>query len=418
MLSALGNIFKIPELRQKIIFTLIMFAIFRMGTHIPVPGVDPTAIEKLFANGNLFGLLDLFSGGAFSKFSIFAMSITPYINAAIIIQLLNVVIPTLEQWSKEGEEGHKKTTQVTRYLTVVLAFLQAIGMSIGLKEAILNPNPVNILIIAITLTAGTVFLMWVGEQITAQGVGNGISLIIFAGIVAALPKNIGTIYHYVQAGTISYFSVFLFGVIALAMVVFVIHIETGFRRIPISYAKRVVGQRAYGGHSSHIPLKVNQAGVIPIIFASSVLMFPATIAQFIDIAWVQTVAGWFEWGSPLNTCLYVLLILFFTYFYTAVTMNISDMAENMKKSGGFIPGLRPGKPTADYLDRVMTRITLAGAVALALVAILPNFIAAATNIEGVYFGGTALLIAVGVSLDTMKQIEAMVLMRHYQGFMK
>ena len=224
MLSALGNIFKIPELRQKIIFTLIMFAIFRMGTHIPVPGVDPTAIEKLFANGNLFGLLDLFSGGAFSKFSIFAMSITPYINAAIIIQLLNVVIPTLEQWSKEGEEGHKKTTQVTRYLTVVLAFLQAIGMSIGLKEAILNPNPVNILIIAITLTAGTVFLMWVGEQITAQGVGNGISLIIFAGIVAALPKNIGTIYHYVQAGTISYFSVFLFGVIALAMVVFVIHI--------------------------------------------------------------------------------------------------------------------------------------------------------------------------------------------------
>ncbi len=419
MLTALGNIFKIPELRDKIIFTLIMFAIFRMGTHIPVPGVDPAAIEQLFANGSLFGLLDLFSGGAFSKFSIFAMSITPYINAAIIIQLLNVVIPTLEQWSKEGAEGHKKTTKVTRYLTVVLAFLQAIGMSIGLKAAILNPSPVNILIIAITLTAGTVFLMWLGEQITAQGVGNGISLIIFAGIVAALPKNIGTIYHYVQAGTISYFSVFMFMVIAVAMVVFVIHVETGFRHIPISYTKRVGGgQRAYGGHSSHIPLKVNQAGVIPIIFASSVLMFPVTIAQFIEVPWVKTVASYLQWGTPLQTALYVLLIVFFTYFYTAVTVKISDMAENLKKYGGFIPGIRPGQPTADYLDHVMTRITLAGSIFLAFIAVLPNMIAAATHIEGVYFGGTALLIVVGVALQTMKQIESMVVMRHYEGFMK
>ena len=419
MLTALGNIFKIPELRDKIIFTLIMFAIFRMGTHIPVPGVDPAAIEQLFANGSLFGLLDLFSGGAFSKFSIFAMSITPYINAAIIIQLLNVVIPTLEQWSKEGAEGHKKTTKVTRYLTVVLAFLQAIGMSIGLKAAILNPSPVNILIIAITLTAGTVFLMWLGEQITAQGVGNGISLIIFAGIVAALPKNIGTIYHYVQAGTISYFSVFMFMVIAVAMIVFVIHVETGFRHIPISYTKRVGGgQRAYGGHSSHIPLKVNQAGVIPIIFASSVLMFPVTIAQFIEVPWVKTVASYLQWGTPLQTALYVLLIVFFTYFYTAVTVKISDMAENLKKYGGFIPGIRPGQPTADYLDHVMTRITLAGSIFLAFIAVLPNMIAAATHIEGVYFGGTALLIVVGVALQTMKQVESMVVMRHYEGFMK
>ena len=418
MLSALSNIFKIPELRQKVIFTLIMFAIFRLGTHIPVPGVDPTAIEKLFANGNLFGLLDLFSGGAFSKFSIFAMSITPYINAAIIIQLLNVVIPTLEQWSKEGAEGHKKTTKVTRYLTVVLAFLQAIGMSIGLKAAILNPSPVNILIIAITLTAGTVFLMWLGEQITAQGVGNGISLIIFAGIVAALPKNIGTIYHYVQAGTISYFSVFMFMVIAVAMIVFVIHVETGFRHIPISYTKRVGGGRAFGGHSSHIPLKVNQAGVIPIIFASSVLMFPVTIAQFIEVPWVKTVASYLQWGTPLQTALYVLLIVFFTYFYTAVTVKISDMAENLKKYGGFIPGIRPGQPTADYLDFVMTRITLAGSIFLAFIAVLPNMIAAATHIEGVYFGGTALLIVVGVALQTMKQVESMVVMRHYEGFMK
>ena len=418
MLSALANIYRIPELRQKITFTLIMFAIFRMGTHIPVPGVNPAVIEQLFQSGNLFGLLDLFSGGALSKFSIFAMSITPYINASIIIQLLTVVIPTLEQWSKEGQEGHKKTTQVTRYLTVALAFLQAIGMSIGLRDAILNPGIVSILIISITLTAGTVFLMWIGEQITSQGVGNGISLIIFAGIVAALPKNLGRIYQYLQAGTINGFNVVLFGLIAVGMVVFVILIHQAHRRIPISYAKRVVGQRTYGGHSSHIPLKVNQAGVIPIIFASSVLMFPVTIAQFVDIPWVKTVAGYFAWGTPLQTSLYALLIIFFTYFYTAVTVKISDMAENLKKYGGFIPGIRPGKPTEDYLDHVLTRITLAGAFFLAFIAILPNMVAGATHIEGVYFGGTALLIVVGVALDTMKQIEAMVVMRHYQGFMK
>ena len=418
MLSALSNIVKIPELRQRIVFTLVMFAIFRMGTHIPVPGVDPTAIEQLFNNGSLFGLLDLFSGGAFSKFSIFAMSITPYINAAIIMQLLTVVIPTLEQWSKEGAEGHKKTTKVTRQLTVVLAFFQAVGMSIGLKQAILNPNPVNILIIAITLTAGTTLLMWIGEQITAQGVGNGISLIIFAGIVAALPKNIGMIYQYIQAGTINYFSVLLFAVIAIAMIVFVIFIEAGFRRIPISYAKRVVGSRAYGGHSSHIPLKVNQAGVIPIIFASSVLMFPVTIAQFVDVPWVKTAASYLEWGTPLQTSIYVVLIIFFTYFYTAVTVKIPDMADNLKKYGGFVPGIRPGQPTADYLDYVLTRITLAGSIFLAFIAVLPNLIAGATHIQGVYFGGTALLIVVSVALHTMKQIEAMVVMRHYEGFMK
>ena len=418
MFSALANIYKIPELRQKVIFTLIMFAVFRLGTHIPVPGVDPSAIEQLFATGNLFGLLDLFSGGAFSKFSIFAMSITPYINAAIIMQLLTVVIPTLEQWSKEGQEGHKKTTKVTRYLTVALAFFQAIGMSIGLKQAILNPSPVSILIIAITLTGGTIFLMWIGEQITANGVGNGISLIIFAGIVAALPKNLGTIYSYLQAGTISYFNAFVFAAIALLMIVFVIYIQEGNRRVPISYAKRVVGKKTYGGNSSHIPLKVNHAGVIPIIFASSVLMFPVTVAQFIQVPWVTTLAGYFAWGTPLQTSIYALLIIFFTYFYTAVTVKISDMAENLKKYGGFIPGIRPGKPTEEYLDTVMTRITLAGAVFLAFIAVLPNLVAGATHIEGVYFGGTALLIVVGVALNTMKQIESMVVMRHYQGFMK
>ncbi|BEU88136.1 preprotein translocase subunit SecY [Selenomonas sp. TAMA-11512] len=417
MFSALQNVYKIPELRQKIVFTLVMFAVFRLGTHIPVPGVDPSAIERLFATGNLFGLLDLFSGGAFSKFSIFAMSITPYINASIIMQLLTVVIPTLEQWSKEGQEGHKKTTKVTRYLTVALAFFQAIGMSFGLREAILNPSPVNIFIIAITLTAGTVFLMWLGEQITANGIGNGISLIIFAGIVAALPKNLGTMYNYLQTGTISYFNAFLFVVIALAMIVFVIYIQEGYRRIPISHAKRVAGQRSYAGHSSHIPLKVNHAGVIPIIFASSVLMFPVTIAQFVQVPWVNTLAGYFAWGTPLQTSIYALLILFFTYFYTAVTVKISDMAENLKKSGGFIPGIRPGAPTEEYLDRVMTRITLAGAFFLAFIAVLPNLVTGATHIEGIYFGGTALLIVVGVALQTMKQIESMVVMRHYEGFM-
>jgi len=418
VLSSLVNILKITELRQKVLFTLAMFMVFRLGTHIPVPGVNAEVIEQLFNSGSLFGMLDLFAGGALSKFSIFAMSITPYINASIIMQLLTVVVPTFESWSKEGEEGRKKISKITRYGTVILGFVQATGMAYGLKDAIINPSIGSILLIALTLTAGTTFLMWLGEQITEKGIGNGISLIIFAGIVSSLPKGIGVIYKYLQAGTISYFNVALFLIIAIAMIVLVIAIQQGQRRIPVQYAKRVVGRKMYGGHSTHIPLKVNQAGVIPIIFASSVLMFPVTIAQFINIPWVKTLAGYFAWGTPLQTVLYALMIVFFTYFYTAVTLNISDMAENLKKYGGFIPGLRPGKPTVDYLDRVMTRITLAGAVFLAFIAILPNFVAAITHIEGVYFGGTALLIIVGVALDTMKQIEAMVLMRHYQGFMK
>ncbi|MBP2641697.1 MAG: preprotein translocase subunit SecY [Firmicutes bacterium] len=418
MLAALSNILKITELRQKVLFTLAMFLVFRAGTHIPVPGVNASVIEQLFNSGNLFGLLDLFSGGALSKFSVFAMSITPYINASIIMQLLTVVVPKFEQWAKEGEEGRKKITQITRYGTVLLGFIQAIGMAFGLKAAIINPGIGSILLIALTLTAGTTFLMWLGEQITEKGIGNGISLIIFAGIVSRLPDGISVIYQYLQAGTISIFNVIFFVIIALAMIVFVIAIQQGQRKIPVQYAKRVVGRKMYGGHSTHIPLKVNQAGVIPIIFASSVLMFPVTIAQFIEVSWVKTVADWFAWGTPLQTTLYALLIIFFTYFYTAVTLNISDMAENMKKYGGFIPGYRPGKPTADYLDRVMTRITLAGSIFLALIAILPNFVVWATNIQGVYFGGTALLIVVGVALDTMKQLESLVLMRHYQGFMK
>ena len=418
MLAALANIFRITELRQKVIFTLAMFIVFRAGTHIPVPGVNAAVIEQLFRSGNLFGLLDMFSGGALSKFSIFAMSITPYINASIILQLLKVVVPTLEQWSKEGEEGYKKTTKLTRMLTVALAFIQACGMAWGLRMAINNPGIMSVLLIALTLTAGTVFLMWIGEQITAKGVGNGISLIIFAGIVSRLPDGLKIIFQYLQAGTVNILNVILFAAIALAMIVFVIMISQGIRKIPVQYAKRVVGKKAYGGHTSYIPLKVNQAGVIPIIFASSVLMFPVTIAQFVDVPWVKTMGKWFEWGSPLQTTLYVLMILFFTYFYTAVSLNINDLSDNIKKNGGFIPGLRPGKPTTDYLDRVMSRITLAGAIFLSLIALMPHVIGWITRIDGIYFGGTALLIVVGVALDTMKQIESLVLMRHYHGFMK
>lgn len=418
MLAALANIFRITELRQKVVFTLAMFIVFRAGTHIPVPGVNASVIEQLFQSGNLFGLLDMFSGGALSKFSIFAMSITPYINASIILQLLKVVVPTLEQWSKEGEEGYKKNVKLTRMLTVVLAFIQACGMAYGLKMAINNPGILSILMIALTLTAGTVFLMWIGEQITAKGVGNGISLIIFAGIVSRLPDGLKIIFQYLQAGTVNLLNVILFAVIALAMIVFVIMISQGIRKIPVQYSKRVVGKKMYGGHTSYIPLKVNQAGVIPIIFASSVLMFPVTIAQFVDVPWVKTMGQLFEWGSPLQTTLYVLMILFFTYFYTAVSLNIGDMSDNIKKNGGFIPGLRPGKPTTDYLDRVMSRITLAGAIFLSLIALMPHVVGWITSIEGIYFGGTALLIVVGVALDTMKQIESLVLMRHYHGFMK
>ncbi len=418
MLAALANIFRITELRQKVIFTLAMFIVFRAGTHIPVPGVNASVIEQLFRSGNLFGLLDMFSGGALSKFSIFAMSITPYINASIILQLLKVVVPTLEQWSKEGEEGYKKTTKLTRMLTVALAFIQACGMAYGLRMAINNPGIGSILLIALTLTAGTVFLMWIGEQMTARGVGNGISLIIFAGIVSRLPDGLKIIFQYLQAGTVNILNVILFAAIALAMIVFVIMISQGIRKIPVQYTKRVVGSKAYGGHTSYIPLKVNTAGVIPIIFASSVLMFPVTIAQFVDVPWVKTLGKWFEWGSPVQTTLYVLMILFFTYFYTAVSFNIGDLSDNIKKNGGFIPGLRPGKPTTDYLDRVMSRITLAGAIFLSLIALMPHAIGWMTRIEGIYFGGTALLIVVGVALDTMKQIESLVLMRHYHGFMK
>ena len=420
MLDSLSNIFKITELRNKILYTLMMFAVFRAGIHIPVPGVDASVIESLFTSGNLFGLLDLFAGGALSKFSIFAMSITPYINASIIMQLLQSVVPQFEAWSKDGEEGRKKIAKVTRYGTVVLGFVQAFGMAFALRanSALVNNDILSVFVVAIILTAGTCLLMWIGEQITAYGIGNGISLIIFAGIVARLPDGLETIYQYIQNGTINMFQAFLFAVIALAMIAVVVAVTQGQRRIPIQYAKRVVGRKMYGGHSTFLPLKVNQAGVIPIIFASSVLMFPVTIAQFIDNEFVHKIADLFTWGTPLQTALYALLIFIFTYFYTAISINITDMADNMKKYGGFIPGIRAGKPTADYVDNVMTKITLAGAVFLAVVAIIPNFLGSITGVQGVYFGGTALLIVVGVALDTMQQIESLMVTRHYKGFVK
>ena len=420
MLDSLSNIFKITELRNKILYTLMMFAVFRAGIHIPVPGVDASVIESLFTSGNLFGLLDLFAGGALSKFSIFAMSITPYINASIIMQLLQSVVPQFEAWSKDGEDGRKKIAKVTRYGTVVLGFVQAAGMAFALRanNALVNNDFLSVFVVAIILTAGTCLLMWIGEQITAYGIGNGISLIIFAGIVARLPDGLETIYQYIQNGTINMFQAFLFAVIALAMIAVVVAVTQGQRRIPIQYAKRVVGRKMYGGHSTFLPLKVNQAGVIPIIFASSVLMFPVTIAQFIDNEFVHKAADLFTWGTPLQTALYAILIFIFTYFYTAISINITDMADNMKKYGGFIPGIRAGKPTADYVDNVMTKITLAGAVFLAVVAIIPNFLGSITGVQGVYFGGTALLIVVGVALDTMQQIESFMVTRHYKGFVK
>lgn len=398
----------------------MMFAVFRAGIHIPVPGVDASVIESLFTSGNLFGLLDLFAGGALSKFSIFAMSITPYINASIIMQLLQSVVPQFEAWSKDGEDGRKKIAKVTRYGTVVLGFVQAAGMAFALRanNALVNNDFLSVFVVAIILTAGTCLLMWIGEQITAYGIGNGISLIIFAGIVARLPDGLETIYQYIQNGSINMFQAFLFAVIALAMIAVVVAVTQGQRRIPIQYAKRVVGRKMYGGHSTFLPLKVNQAGVIPIIFASSVLMFPVTIAQFIDNEFVHKVADLFTWGTLLQTALYAILIFIFTYFYTAISINITDMADNMKKYGGFIPGIRAGKPTADYVDNVMTKITLAGAVFLAVVAIIPNFLGSITGVQGVYFGGTALLIVVGVALDTMQQIESLMVTRHYKGFVK
>ncbi|RJX22275.1 MAG: preprotein translocase subunit SecY [Ammonifex sp.] len=419
MLSGLKTAVNVQELRTRLLFTLALLLIFRLGVHIPVPGVNPSVVADLIKTGALFGFFDVISGGAFKNFSVFAMSITPYINSSIIMQLLTVVIPYLEKLNKEGEEGRKKIIQYTRYGTVILAFIQAIGMSVFLRGALLAPGLFSYLVIAVSLTAGTVFLMWLGEQITEKGIGNGISLLIFAGIVSRVPSGGARIIEYLQAGTINFLSVLALVVIGLAIIAGIVLVNEGQRRIPVQYTKRVVGRKVYGGQSTHLPLRVNTAGVIPVIFASSLLMFPEQVAQWLS---GNLVAEWFikyfHWGSFAHTAFYALLIIGFTYFYTAVIMNPVDVADNIKKYGGFIPGIRPGRPTAEYISKVMSRITLAGAVFLAFIAILPNFVLLITQIPNVYFGGTALLIVVGVALETMKQLEAHLLMRSYQGFIK
>ncbi|HHY59883.1 MAG TPA: preprotein translocase subunit SecY [Clostridia bacterium] len=417
MLQTLSSAMKLPDLRKRIVFTLLMFLIFRLGAHVPVPFINRDILAQMMQH-NIFGFFDIISGGAFKTFTVFAMGIMPYINASIIMQLLTVVIPQLERLAKEGEEGRKKIVQYTRYGTVVLGAIQAIGMTFYLRDALVSKSFLTYTVIVITLTAGTAFLMWLGELITEKGIGNGISLIIFAGIVSRLPMGTYNVIQEVMAGEVSIFAVIAFCIIAVLVIAGVVAIQEGQRRIPVQYAKRVVGRRVYGGQSTHIPLKVNQAGVIPVIFAMSILMFPTTIASwFPDSGVAQFVLRHFNFNAPLYMILYAMLIIFFTYFYTAVTFNPADVAENIKKYGGFIPGIRPGKPTAEYIERVLSRITLAGAVFLAAIALLPNIIMALTGLN-IYFGGTSLLIVVGVALDTMKQMESHLLMRHYQGFIK
>ncbi|BCV23125.1 preprotein translocase subunit SecY [Moorella sp. Hama-1] len=420
MLETLASAWKLEDLRKKIFFTLIMFIVFRLGAHIPVPGINNAILKELIGTGTIFGFFDVISGGAFKKFTIFAMGIMPYINASIIMQLLTVVIPALERLAKEDIEGRKKIVQYTRYGTVVLGLLQALGMGLYLarSNAFLHPGVYNYLVVAIMLTAGTAFLMWMGELITEKGIGNGISLIIFAGIVSRLPAGAASLYQYVTAGTVNILSLVAFALLAVLIIAAVVAVQQGERRIAVQYAKRVVGRRVYGGQSTHIPLKVNQAGVIPVIFAMSILLFPSTLASwFPQSSLAQSVVRFFDPRSAFYMLLYALLIIFFTYFYTAVTFNPQDVADNMKKYGGFIPGLRPGRPTAEYIERILARVTLAGAIFLAFIAILPNILMAITGIN-VYFGGTSLLIVVGVALETMKQLESHLLLRHYQGFMK
>lgn len=425
MLNSMQQAFKIGDLRSKILFTLLMFGVFRLGAHIPVPGIDADALAALMQN-QFFGFFDIISGGAFKRFSIFAMSITPYINASIIMQLLTVVIPALEKLQKEGEEGRKKITQYIRYGTVILGFIQAIGIAVALgrvpingKLVVVHPGFASYMLIAISLTAGTALLMWIGEMITEKGIGNGISLIIFAGIVARIPSALVGIWDYLKAGTASWINVIILVIIALVVIAAVVMINEGQRRITVQYAKRVVGRRVYGGQSTFLPLRVNMAGVIPIIFAMSLMMLPATIGSWMpNSKFNELVTTYFHFGSPAYNILYALLIIFFTYFYTAVIFNPMDVADNIKKYGGFIPGIRPGRPTAEFIDKVLSRLTLVGAVFLAFIAILPNFVIKLTGFTNVYFGGTALLIVVGVALDTMKQMEAHLLLRSYEGFVK
>ncbi len=424
VLSSFQNILKIEELKKRIIFTLALLAVYRIGAHIPTPGINGEELSKFLTErgGALMGFFDIFSGGALSRVTIFALGIMPYISASIILQLLTVVIPSLGRLAKEGEEGRKKITTYTRYGTVLISAIQSFGIAVGLESMaqgafIQNPGWSFRFMTMITLTAGTAFIMWLGEQITERGIGNGISLIIFAGIVARLPNAVISTYRLVRAGELSV----LFLIFLLVMMVFVIgaiiFIEKGQRKIPVQYAKRVVGRRVYGGQSTHLPLKVNTSGVIPPIFASSIIMFPASIAGFISIPWIQGIAKQLSPGTAVYTILFVGMIIFFSYFYTAIIFNPVDVADNLKKYGGYIPGIRPGQKTADYLYRVLSRLTFVGAIYLSIVCVIPTFLIKGFNVP-FYFGGTSLLIVVGVALDTVSQIESHLLTRSYEGFLR
>ncbi len=427
MIDGLKNISKIPELQRRILNAFLLLAVYRVGAHIPTPGIDTAALAAFFeqAKGSLLGLFDMFAGGALSNLSVFALGIMPYISASIILQLLTVAVPHLEKLSKEGEAGRRKITQYTRYGTVILSIIQGFGIAIGL-ENMAGPTGVSIvmepgwgfrMMTVITLTAGTAFIMWLGEQITERGIGNGISLIIFAGIVCRAPEAIINTFRLLSTGEMGIFAILVLSIMMVAVVGVIVFVESGQRRIPVQYAKRVVGRRVYGGQSTHLPLKVNTAGVIPPIFASSIIMFPATIANFVPHPWMKTVANILVPGRVGYELLYVAFIIFFCYFYTAVTFNPVDVAENMKKYGGYVPGIRPGKKTAEYIDEVLTRLTFSGALYVSAVCVLPSILISQFNVP-FYFGGTALLIVVGVALDTAGQIETHLLTRQYEGFMK
>ncbi|MBM3304895.1 MAG: preprotein translocase subunit SecY [Candidatus Aminicenantes bacterium] len=451
MLDSIRNIFSIPELRKRVIFTLLLLAVYRIGGQIPNPGLSAAALEEFWQSqkGSLLGFIDLFSGQNMSRMTIFALGIMPYISASIILQLLTVVWPYLERLSKEGELGRKKITQYTRYGTIIICLIQAFGIAIFLESirtpagALVVPNPGLgfKLLTVLTLTTGTIFVMWLGEQISERGIGNGISLIIFAGIVVSFPSGLISLLSGLRTGTMDPLTLILLGVLMLGVVAFIVFVERGQRRIPVSYAKRVVGRKVYGGQSTHLPLRVNTGGVIPIIFASSVITIPSTMAGLIKVPAVQNIAAQFGWGMPLYNLFYVAAIIFFTYFYISIIFNPVDVADNLRKYGGFIPGIRPGKNTSDYIDEVLSRITLVGAVYLAAVAILPEFLITGFKVQALpwvgtfleanlpkfltqglgidfMFGGTSILIVVGVAMDTMQQIEAQLVMRHYDGFMR
>lgn len=427
MFGGLKNISKIPELQKRILFTFLMLIVYRIGAHVTTPGIDTTALAAFFAQakGSLLGLFDMFAGGALSNLSVFALGIMPYISASIILQLLTVAVPHLEKLSKEGEAGRRKITQYTRYGTVLLSVIQGFGIAIGLENMagptgvsiVLDPGWAFRMMTVITLTAGTAFIMWIGEQITEKGIGNGISLIIFAGIVCGAPTAILSTFNLMSAGEMGVFAILFLIVMMVVVVGVIVFVESGQRRIPVQYAKRIVGRKMYGGQTTHLPLKVNTAGVIPPIFASSIIMFPATIANFIPHPWMKAIADALVPGRVGYELLYVAFIVFFCYFYTAVTFNPVDVADNMKKYGGYVPGIRPGKKTADYIDEVLTRLTFSGAIYVSAVCVLPSILISYFNVP-FYFGGTALLIVVGVALDTAGQIETHLLTRQYEGFMK